>query len=117
MQMFALRTGWFWSHVVARLLGSAVPGADILFRGDSEMFERMQGREDLASLFSAGYAWAGLASVQVWVWAAAGLAMIVVAIRLRRWRVDACACHIHGVGQSRAVVSIGESPTLASRLS
>src|SRR3546814_2990920 len=85
MQLFSLRTGWFWSHVVARLLGSALPGADILFRGDSEMFERMQGPEDLASLFSAGYAWAGLASVQVWVWAAAGLAMIVVAIRLRRW--------------------------------
>lgn len=89
MQLFSLRTGWFWSHVVARLLGSALPGADILFRGDTEMFERMQGPEDLASLFSAGYAWAGLASVQVWVWAAAGLAMIFVAIRLRRWRDDA----------------------------
>src|SRR3546814_20608419 len=48
MQLFSLRTGWFWSHVVARLLGSALPGADILFRGDSEMFERMQGPEDLA---------------------------------------------------------------------
>lgn len=89
MQLFSLKSGWFWSHVVARLLGSALPGADILFRGDTQMFEHMQGPEDLASLFSAGHAWAGLASVQVWVWAAAGLAMIVVAIRLRRWRDDA----------------------------
>jgi len=89
MQLFSLKTGWFWSHVVARLLGSAVPGADILFRGDSEMFEHMNGPEDLAALFSAGYAWAGLASVEVWLWALAGAAMIAVAIRLRRWRDEA----------------------------
>jgi ABC-2 type transport system permease protein len=89
MQLFSLKTGWFWGHVVARLLGSALPGADILFRGDSEMFERMNGPEDMASLFSAGYAWAGLASVEVWIWAAIGAAMIAAAIRLRRWRDDA----------------------------
>ncbi|PKM16600.1 MAG: hypothetical protein CVV05_19860 [Gammaproteobacteria bacterium HGW-Gammaproteobacteria-1] len=89
MQLFSLKTGWFWSHVVARLLGSALPGADILFRGDMEMFERMNGPEDMASLFGAGHAWAGLASVEVWLWAAAGAAMIVAAIRLRRWRDDA----------------------------
>ncbi|MDX2298593.1 MAG: hypothetical protein NW204_02610 [Xanthomonadaceae bacterium] len=89
MQMFSLNSGWYWSHVVARLLGSALPGADILFRGDQDMFERMNGPEDLAELFTTGYAWAGLASADVWIWAAAGVAMIVAAIRLRRWREDA----------------------------
>ena len=89
MQMFSLNSGWYWSHVVARLLGSALPGADILFRGDQDMFERMNGPEDLAELFTTGYAWAGLVSADVWIWAAAGVAMIVAAIRLRRWREDA----------------------------
>jgi ABC-2 type transport system permease protein len=89
MQMFSLKTGWYWSHVVARLLGSALPGSDILFRGDQDMFEHMNGPEDLAELFTTGYAWAGLASADVWIWAAAGVAMIVAAIRLRRWREDA----------------------------
>lgn len=89
MQLFSLKTGWYWSHVVARLLGSALPGADILFRGAAQDFENMNGPEDFAALLSASNAWAGLASIDVWIWAAAGAAMIVAAIRLRRWREDA----------------------------
>lgn len=89
MQMFSLNSGWYWSHVVARLLGSALPGADILFRGAAQGFENMNGPEDFAALFSASNAWAGLASMDVWIWAAAGAAMVVAAIRLRRWREDA----------------------------
>lgn len=89
MQLFSLNTGWFWVHVVARVLGSAVPGADIVFRGDMDMFEGMNGPQDMLSLFGTGYAWAGLANVEVWLWALAGAAMIAIAIRMRRWRDEA----------------------------
>jgi len=86
MQMFSLKTSWYWGHVVARLLGSAWPGADLVFRGDFKQFSHINQPEDLDRVFSVAAAWAGLADIEVWIGAAVGIAMISAAIRLRRWR-------------------------------
>lgn len=86
MQSLDLRTGWFWGHVVGRLLGSTFPGVDIALSFDAQRMQRINDPSDLLDIFSAGRAWASLGNIEVWIGAGLGVAMIVAAIRLRRWR-------------------------------
>ncbi|MGD9584632.1 MAG: hypothetical protein AB7V26_13320 [Lysobacterales bacterium] len=86
MRLFSLKTSWYWSHVVGRLLGSTWPGADMVFRGDFDRISNINQAADLQRIFSVGAAWAGLADREVWIGAILGIAMIVAATRLRRWR-------------------------------
>lgn len=89
MHLFSLETRWYWSHVVARLLGGTWPGSYLLYNNnnfDQYQFHDLNQPENLDRIFSVGTAWAGLANIEVWIGAAIGIAMIVVAIRLRRWR-------------------------------
>lgn len=87
MRGLSLPDSWFWTHIVARLLGSVVPGSWI----DFKTLERanIRGPEDVMDLASLGNFYQVLLQPSIWIWAAIGAAMIVVAIRLRRWREDA----------------------------
>jgi ABC-2 type transport system permease protein len=85
MQFFGEGAGWFWQHVVARLLLSTVPGADLLYRGEDFMIDA-EGIEHVHQLMSVSTAYAAFGRPEIWIGAAAGIVMILIAIRLRRWR-------------------------------
>jgi ABC-2 type transport system permease protein len=86
MRSLSLPDSWFWTHVVARLVGSIIPGSWINF----ESLERanIRGPEDFMDIASLGSFYQVLLQPSIWIWAAIGIAMIIVAIRLRRWRDD-----------------------------
>jgi len=83
---------WFFSQVVLRLLGSALPGAWFIFdRSTQEAMKHAPGMENdpvgqIGGFFSHTYA--SLASPTLWVGVAAGVAMIAAAIWMRRWREE-----------------------------
>jgi len=82
MQLFDSSAGWFWQHVVGRLLLGAFPGTDLLYRAQSSA-----GNEDmqnLATLLSPSSQLNALAMPELWIGAAAGVVFIIIAIRLRR---------------------------------
>lgn len=81
MQLFDLTTGWFWQHIVGRLLLGTVPGMDLFYR------EGMRGANDLdsiAALLSPAQQLKTLATPDVWVGAVFGVVFIVLAIILRK---------------------------------
>jgi hypothetical protein len=83
-------SGWFWQHIVARLLTSAWPGSHLLGYADTPYLQRLDDSPN--ALFGADGVISGLhlfATPQLWIGVAAGAAMIYAAIRLRRWRDDA----------------------------
>ncbi len=84
MRELSLPDTWFWTQIVARLLGSIVPASWI----DFSTLERIdfRGPEDFMDWASLGNFYSVLAEPSAWIWAAAGVAMIVLSIRLRRWR-------------------------------
>lgn len=84
MRNLSLPDSWFWSHVVARLLLSVVPGSWIDFKS----LERanIHGPEDFMQLASLGNIYQVLLQPSVWIWAAIGAAMIFATVYLRRWR-------------------------------
>lgn len=84
MQLFDLRTGWFWQHIVGRLLLGVLPGNWLVLGGHSGNVSV----DSVAEALSPATAWATLAAPGAWIGAAAGIAMILAAIRLRRWRDD-----------------------------
>ncbi|WP_411831932.1 hypothetical protein [Pseudoxanthomonas mexicana] len=86
MQFFDQGSGWFWKHVVARLLLSVVPGSDIFYRGAD--FALLSGAQSIHQLISLKVTYGALARPETWIGAVAGVAMILGAIRLRRWRDD-----------------------------
>ena len=82
-----LESGWFWQHVVARLLTSAWPGSHMLGVIDNGHMQAMAERSgDLASFARVLSAPELLQSPSLWIGVVAGIAMIVGAIHLRRWR-------------------------------
>jgi len=87
MQMFERGSGWFWQHVVARLLLSVVPGSDIFYRGDSFNMAA-DGVDSVQQLLSIPVTYGAFARPEMWIGVAVGAAMIFGAIRLRRWRDD-----------------------------
>lgn len=85
MNLFDQGAGWFWQHVVARMLLSTVPGSDLFYRGPNsgitdDSFERID------QLLSLSNTYAAFLRPEMWIGAAAGIAMLLVAVRLRRWR-------------------------------
>ncbi|HEY0886010.1 MAG TPA: hypothetical protein VGE20_12045 [Ramlibacter sp.] len=83
MKMFDLQAGWFWSHVVRRLLLGTIPGgwmADGHLQVDSPL--------ELTQALHPANTYAVLATPELWIGVVAGAAMIYGAIRLRRWRDD-----------------------------
>jgi ABC-2 type transport system permease protein len=84
MQLFDLRSTWFWKNVVARMLFSVAPVTWM----DVARIEQMDfdGPGAVRQLFSLGNVYSTLLTTQLWAGAAAGAAMIAGAIRLRRWR-------------------------------
>lgn len=85
MRLFDLGAGWFGGNIVGRMLGSVVPGSDVLYR-DWSSLSGIDSPEEFLQMFSAGFAFQSFALPHMWIGAAAGAVMVVVAIRLRRWR-------------------------------
>jgi ABC-2 type transport system permease protein len=88
MGVFNRSTGWFWTNVVGRLLGSLVPGGWV---GQNNELVIMPGHDDPASVLNAldlSYHYSALANPSTWIGAVAGIAMIAGAIWFRRWRDD-----------------------------
>ncbi len=85
MGLFNLPSGWFWSHVVRRLLLSVFPGSGMLFSTDS-----LTSSSDIGPLgfMDLGHAYRLLATPDLWIGVAIGAAMIATAIWFRRWRDD-----------------------------
>lgn len=83
MKLFDMNAGWFWAHVVGRLLLGTVPGIDMAYRGDVNGEQSLQSA--LQTLTPASQL-AALAQPQLWIGAAAGVVFIVAAIWLRQRR-------------------------------
>jgi ABC-2 type transport system permease protein len=91
MQSFSLQSGWFWRHIVGRLLLSLIPESWISFDG-LRAFEHAGNPADaIASLLSFGSIANQFASPNFLIGVVAGTAMIAAAIWLRRTRVEAYA--------------------------
>jgi ABC-2 type transport system permease protein len=93
MQSFSLASGWFWKHIVARLLLSLVPGSWMWMDFSPAMIARMGNNpaeigQNILSLSALGNE---MLSPDMWIGAAAGAAMVVAAIYFRRKRVEAYA--------------------------
>ena len=83
-------SGWFWEHIVARLLTSAWPGSHILGYVGTPHLQRLDDSPNaLFGLDGVIYGFNLFAMPSLWIGVVAGAAMIYAAIRLRRWRDDA----------------------------
>ncbi|MCX2921137.1 hypothetical protein ORK51_13210 [Stenotrophomonas rhizophila] len=83
MTLFDLTGGWFWKHIVGRLLLSAVPASDQFYRGES-MFSGNGNMDNLVNELGPSHQLAALAMPELWIGAAAGVVFLFLAIRLRR---------------------------------
>ncbi|MBS0556074.1 MAG: hypothetical protein JSR27_01520 [Proteobacteria bacterium] len=92
MQSFSLRSGWFWQHIIGRLLLSLVPESWINL--DSLRALEHAGDDPagaIGNLFSFGAIADQFTSPNFLIGVAVGAAMIAAAIWLRRKRVEAYA--------------------------
>jgi ABC-2 type transport system permease protein len=81
---FGKTVGWYWVHIVVRLLTGTVPGAEIPYR--LHWFPEqsvVNGPQDLANIFSISGTYSVMAMPAIWIGAVLGVAMIYAAIRLR----------------------------------
>jgi ABC-2 type transport system permease protein len=81
MHLFDLTTGWFWQHIVGRLLLGAMPGMDLLYRAGDES---RQDLNSIVALMSPAAQLKSLAMPGLWIGAAFGVVFIFIAIRLRK---------------------------------
>lgn len=81
-----MNVGWVAENIVARGLGSLVPGSWLGFEQiePENVVTVVNDTPDFTGLFTAS--WRTLTGLNVWIGAAAGAAMIAVAVRMRRWR-------------------------------
>ena len=82
MHVFDMTTGWFWQHIVGRLLLGTVPGMDLVYRLGAG--DKARNVESLAALMSPAEQLKTLAMPDLWIGAAFGVAFIVLAIVLRK---------------------------------
>ncbi len=82
MHVFDMTTGWFWQHIVGRLLLGTVPGMDLVYRLSAG--DQARNVESLAALMSPAEQLKTLAMPDLWVGAVFGVAFIVLAIVLRK---------------------------------
>ncbi|RRU03953.1 ABC-2 transporter permease [Stenotrophomonas sp. 278] len=83
MQLFDLTTGWFWQHIVGRLLLGTLPGSDVFYRMD-QLRAIVGDRDNLVSALAPMNQLAALKLPELWIGAAFGVLFIIIAIRLRR---------------------------------
>jgi ABC-2 type transport system permease protein len=83
MQLFDLTSGWFWQHIVGRLLLGTLPGSDVFYRMD-QLRAVMTDRDNLVTVLAPANQLAALKMPELWIGAAFGVAFIIIAIRLRR---------------------------------
>ncbi len=83
MQLFDLTSGWFWQHIVGRLLLGTMPGSDVFYRMD-QLRAVISDRDNLVSALSPSNQMGALQLPELWIGAAFGVAFIIIAIRLRR---------------------------------
>lgn len=83
MQLFDLTSGWFWQHIVGRLLLGTLPGSDVLYRMD-QLRGIVGDRDTLVAALSPVNQLAALKLPELWIGAAFGVLFIIIAIRLRR---------------------------------
>ncbi len=82
--------GWFWQHVVARLLTGTWPGSHLLGFAGTPYLDRLD--DSPKALYGLDGVIGGLhlfTTPALWIGAIAGILMILAAVRLRRWRDDA----------------------------
>ena len=84
MPFLDLDSGWFWGHVVARILLGTFPAMDLVYRDGFGQGGDSPG--DVLADLSARGSLDSLAMPELWIGALAGAALIFGAIRLRRWR-------------------------------
>ena len=82
MHVFDMTTGWFWQHIVGRLLLGTVPGVDLVYRLAAS--DNAKSVESLAALMSPAEQLKTLAMPDLWIGAAFGVAFIALAIVLRK---------------------------------
>ena len=75
---------WFWQHIVARGLGSVVPGLWFAFVDPQGGMQVHHDNVDFG--FLVVQSWKTLATANAWIGAAIGAAMLYAAARLRRWK-------------------------------
>ncbi|WP_313642183.1 hypothetical protein [Stenotrophomonas sp.] len=83
MKLFGLNAGWFWGHVVGRLLLGTAPGIDLAYSANDVSGHKLQ---TMVSGFSPEVLFASLATPELWIGAAVGVVFIVLAIWLRQRR-------------------------------
>jgi len=83
MKLFALDTGWFWVHVVGRLLLGTVPSINLAYQPRPTQGQSLQ---SVLHGFSPADQLASLASPQLWIGAVVGVLFIAAAIWLRQRR-------------------------------
>ena len=82
MHLFDLTTGWFWQHIVGRLLLGTVPGIDLVYRLAAS--DNAKSVESMAALMSPAEQLKTLAMPDLWIGAAFGVVFIILAIVLRK---------------------------------
>ncbi|WP_312370201.1 hypothetical protein [Stenotrophomonas sp.] len=83
MKLFGLNAGWFWGHVVGRLLLGTAPGIDLAYNAKDVSGHKLQ---TMVSGFSPEVLFASLATPELWIGAVVGVVFIVLAIWLRQRR-------------------------------
>lgn len=83
MSAFDMTSGWFWKHIVGRLLLGTLPGSDVFYRYDQ--LANVTGDSDkLVAALSPASQIQALTLPSLWIGAAVGVVFIIIAIRLRR---------------------------------
>ena len=83
MNAFDSTSGWFWKHIVGRLLLGTLPGSDVFYRTD-QLRAVIGDRDNLVAALAPSNQLAALSLPDIWIGAAVGVVFIIVAIRLRR---------------------------------
>ncbi|MGB3393092.1 MAG: hypothetical protein WA956_04150 [Stenotrophomonas sp.] len=89
MKLFALDTGWFWAHVVGRLLLGTFPGVELAYQAKASSITTGTQGQSLQSVlhgFTPADQLATLTSPQLWIGAVVGVVFIAAAIWLRQRR-------------------------------
>lgn len=79
MGLLDMTSGWFWQHIVGRLLLGTVPGVELAYRSGVA-----RNSESIVQLLSPSNQLGALAMPDLWIGAAVGIVFIFLAIRLRR---------------------------------
>ena len=86
MGLFHQTSGWFWHHVVQRLILSVFPASNLVF--DSAAARAIDRLDDTNAWLDPTASLSMLASVELWIGAIVGVAMLAGAVYFRRIRDD-----------------------------